>query len=622
MRNVHTAPIAALALLFHTGTIQAQGFQWSTTGGAAGISNSYLGAMDIARDPSGNLYLFNDANTAQQCQGDTVQPLGGGGSLNTFIHKFDADGILQWIRPVGSQFQPFSIECDEAGSIYLLGRSLVGNIFLEDTVLSVTANRNHLLKFAPNGDLIWHHDTGMPLTGGFSRTTLLHQAAGRLYFQSSNLSIACIDTSGAPIGTFSATSYVPQTALQNLWFKSAIGLSNGDVVVAGEHRGELAFGSNPSLPGDPNAAALNRYFFLRLGPELDTLHWFSSHGSFRDRLQYDIPLIRDGADHVYASVTLNPNTPIVFGPDQITSTLGNGLDAIVKMDASGTPLWMRALPNTSNSAYAFGLTWKDDDSGLLACGQFTANITLGSITLTPGNTGRGFIAEVAPDGTFVTGYASGTPGTPPGPVQSWGQALASNGGGEYYITGFLNTLSNWELSCTPVVADRGFFLGAFTAVPDSVPTPTITQSGDSLVATPAFGGDIEWFLDGSAIPGASGESISISANGNYSVSYTNSTGCTGTATSSTFLVTTLGLAHTADISGVLLMPNPTEGLLRVSGLSDNSIIRIIDTTGRTLLTHRSSGAVLVLDVSTLPCGPYLVRIESADATNTFRVVKQ
>ncbi|MBK9274270.1 MAG: hypothetical protein IPM49_07000 [Flavobacteriales bacterium] len=74
MRHVHTAAIAALALLFHTGTIQAQGFQWSTTGGAVGISNSYLGAMDIARDPLGNLYLFNDANTAQQCQGIRCSP--------------------------------------------------------------------------------------------------------------------------------------------------------------------------------------------------------------------------------------------------------------------------------------------------------------------------------------------------------------------------------------------------------------------------------------------------------------------------------------------------------------------------------------------------------------------
>lgn len=151
MRHLHPVLATAFTLLLHPGNANAQGFQWSTTGGAAGISNSFMGAMDIARDPAGDLYLFNDANTAQQCQGDTVQPLGGGGSLNTFIHKFDADGILQWIRPIGPFFQPFSIECDDAGSIYLLGRTLTSDILLADTVLSVTANRNHLLKFAPTG---------------------------------------------------------------------------------------------------------------------------------------------------------------------------------------------------------------------------------------------------------------------------------------------------------------------------------------------------------------------------------------------------------------------------------------------------------------------------------------
>lgn len=622
MRHLHPVLATALTLLLHPGNANAQGFQWSTTGGAAGISNSYMGAMDIARDPSGDLYLFNDANTAQQCQGDTVQPLGGGGSLNTFIHKFDADGILQWIRPIGPFFQPFSIECDEAGSIYLLGRTLTSDILLADTVLSVTANRNHLLKFAPNGDLIWHHDTGMPLTGGVGRTTLLHHAAGRLYFQSGNLSMACIDTSGAPVGTLTATSYVPQTAFQNLWFKSAVSLSNGDLVVAGEHRGELAFGTNPSLPGDPNAAALNHYFFLRLGPELDTIHWFTSHGSFLDRYEYDIPLIRDGADQVYAAVTLNANTPITFGPDQITSTLVNGLDAIVKMDANGSPLWMRALPNTSNSAYAFALTWKDDDSGLLACGEFTTTITFGNITLTPGNTGRGFITEVAPDGTFVTGYASGKPAIQPNALQSWGQALASTGGGEYLITGFMNILSNWELSCTPVAPDQGFFLGSFTAVPDSVPTPTITQSGDSLIATPAFGGEIQWFLDGAPITGATGNSIAIPANGSYSVTYTSTTGCTGTAASSSFSVTTMGLGVPNGSSTVDLMPNPTEGPFRITGLTEGSIVRLVDATGRTLLFRRSHGGSLELDLSHLPNGPYLVRIGSADAVHTLRVLKQ
>lgn len=56
--------------------------------------------------------------------------------------------------------------------------------------------------------------------------------------------------------------------------------------------------------------------------------------------------------------------------------------------------------------------FNDAISGLLACGQFFANITFGSITLPTGTTGKGFIAEVAPDGTFVTGFASGTSVSP------------------------------------------------------------------------------------------------------------------------------------------------------------------------------------------------------------------
>jgi hypothetical protein len=316
--------------------------------------------------------------------------------------------------------------------------------------------------------------------------------------------MTCIDTAGTSIATLAASSYAPQTAFPNLWFKSAVTLSNGDVVVAGEHRGELAFGPNPSLPGDPNAAALNRYFFLRLGAELDTLHWFSSHGSFRDRFQYDIPLIRDGTDNIYASVTLNANTPITFGPDQVTSTLVNGIDAFIKMDGGGSPLWMRPMLPSSSSAYAYALVWKDDDSGMLACGQFATDLTFGNITLVPATNGKGFIAEVAPDGTFVTGFASGTPANLPNALQSWGQALASTGSGEYFIAGFLNTLSPWELSCAPVAADRGFYLASFNATSDSVPTPVIALAGDSLIASPAFTGDIQWFLDGSPIAGSNG----------------------------------------------------------------------------------------------------------------------
>jgi hypothetical protein len=51
-----------LALLFNTALSYAQDFEWSTSGGYVGITNSYNGAFDMARDKNGNIFLFNDAN--------------------------------------------------------------------------------------------------------------------------------------------------------------------------------------------------------------------------------------------------------------------------------------------------------------------------------------------------------------------------------------------------------------------------------------------------------------------------------------------------------------------------------------------------------------------------------
>lgn len=604
----------------------AQGYTWASSGGVTGIANSFSGALDLARDPQGNLFLFNDGNTPQQCQGDTVSPSGGPGSVNTFVHKFNSAGELQWIRPVGSQFQPFSIRADEAGSAYLLGRSLTSTIILEDTILNVTASRNYLLKFTPEGDLVWLHDTGMPLTGGIGRTTLLHYANGRLYFQSGNLSMACIDTDGNPQATLAATSYVPQTAFPNLWFKNAMSLSNGDVVVAGEHLGELAFGVDPSQPGDPTAAALNRYFYLRCSADLDSIRWYRSHGSFKDRFQFNIPLAVDDADDIYTIATLNFNTPIPFGPDVITNTtIPNGIDAVLKMDADGTPLWMRPL-NSTASTYAYGLTLKDDGTSLYLCGQQSlSTLTFGSTVITASATGKGFIGEITAEGEYLTGFHTGVPAQLPNALQSFAYALVALGDGRYAVSGQLNTLSSWELSCVERIPDRGFFVAEFTGLPDEVPEPAIQQDGATLIAIPAFAGTIQWFLNGEPISGANGQSYEPTENGAYSVSYTNEIGCVGTATSEVLVVINIGLeAVDSTGKGLQAWPNPTEGQLLLRGLSTTvpARIAILDAMGRSVAGFTATGGSATIDLGALQSGVYWLHATEGNARQVLRIVKQ
>ena len=73
MKKSFTLILALLAVQ----ALFAQRFDWATTGGASGIANSFGGALDIARDPQGNIYTVDFSNHAQQCQGDTLQPFVG-----------------------------------------------------------------------------------------------------------------------------------------------------------------------------------------------------------------------------------------------------------------------------------------------------------------------------------------------------------------------------------------------------------------------------------------------------------------------------------------------------------------------------------------------------------------
>ncbi|MBX2980034.1 MAG: T9SS type A sorting domain-containing protein [Flavobacteriales bacterium] len=606
--------------------LNAQGFEWASSGGSAGPGNSFSGALDLARDPQGNLFLFNDGNTPQQCQGDTVFPSGGPGSVNAFVHKFNNAGELQWIRPVGPQFQPYSIRADEAGNAYFLGRTLVNTLIVGDSTLSVTTSRNYLLKFSPEGDFVWAYNTGMPSTGGLGRTTMLHYANGLLYFQSGNLQMSSINTDGIPQTTLAASSYTPTTAFPNLWFKNAVSLSNGDIIITGEHRGELAFGTEPSQPGDAQAAALNRYFFLRCSADLITTHWYRSHGNFQDRFIHNIPLVVDAADNIYACATLGFNTPIPFGPDVITNTtLVNGIDAVLKMDADGTPLWMRQL-NSTAGAFAYGLIVKDDGNSLYLCGQHgSSTLTFGSAVITASATGKGFVGEINTNGEFLTGFHTGVPAQLPNALQSFAFALVAQGDGHYVVCGQLNTLSPWVLSCVERIQNRGFFVTEFTGLPDEVPQPAIAQDGITLIATPAFSGAIQWFLNDEPIAGANGQSYVPTVNGSYSVSYTNEDGCVGSATSEVLVVINTGLdRNNTPEQGLQAWPNPTEAQLLLSGLPPNGTVQItiLDAMGRTVHAFNTTGSIASMDMGAMQSGVYWLRANVDNAQQVLRIVKQ
>jgi hypothetical protein len=467
-------PLVGLVVIFRL-SVFAQHFEWSTSGGYVGVANSFDGAFDIARDLNGNLYILNNGNQDQQCQGDTIQPIQSG-NMSTFVHKFDATGNLQWIVPIGPSFQPYGIEVDESGNVYVLGRISNNTITVDDTTVNTTASVNYLVKLNSNGEYIWHRNTGMQGTGGLGRTTLLKYASGTLYFQSGNTNLAAIDTANQPITSLSATFYDPETAFPNIWIKNAATFSNGDLLFVGEHQGKLSFGSD-TLPVNAQDATLERYFYIRCTPALQVV-WFQSFGSFKSTFQFPIGVCIDNEDNVYSSVLLTFNTPVKFGPDSVfNSTLVNGIGGFIKINSSGNPIWLRTI-ESGQTTNPYGLVWTHDNTGFWNAGVYAGSVNFGNINLNASNDGKGFIAKMDTAGNFVKAYSCGKPSVLPNALQSFAYSLASNGNGKYYVGGYLNTSTNYIKSCNSYTHNKGFFLSAFTGEPDTIFKPTITQNGN------------------------------------------------------------------------------------------------------------------------------------------------
>ncbi|MDR2847887.1 MAG: T9SS type A sorting domain-containing protein [Bacteroidales bacterium] len=73
---------------------------------------------------------------------------------------------------------------------------------------------------------------------------------------------------------------------------------------------------------------------------------------------------------------------------------------------------------------------------------------------------------------------------------------------------------------------------------------------------------------------------------------------------------------------IKLYPNPVKENVTLSGLQGGEIIRIMDVSGRTLITHKAQGVQEIIPVSRLQKGMYFVRITNGVTTKTLKLIKE
>jgi hypothetical protein len=137
--------------------------------------------------------------------------------------------------------------------------------------------------------------------------------------------------------------------------------------------------------------------------------------------------------------------------------------------------------------------------------------------------------------------------------------------------------------------------------------PAISQNGNQLASNASSGN--QWFLDGVAIAGATGQNYTPSASGNYSVQVTLN-GCTSTMSATVNFTVTAVPDIDVLWNGVKLFPNPVHDKLIITHSSSPALnIRIIDISGRKIKELSSGSARSEIDMSAIANGVYIIWVE-------------
>ncbi len=175
--------------------------------------------------------------------------------------------------------------------------------------------------------------------------------------------------------------------------------------------------------------------------------------------------------------------------------------------------------------------------------------------------------------------------------------------GNYYVT------VTDQANCT--ATSNHVAVSVFPAPPVSV-----SVSGDTLKAFNATA--YQWYLNGSAIQGATNSTLIVSVSGNYHVQITDTNGCVATSNPIVY-------SGIADLSSgnIQVFPNPNQtgswNLVVTANLLGKPV-EITDVEGRLLYSSVITNTTSVVHTQ-LPAGVYLLKLNTGSKTYTHKLIK-
>lgn len=400
-------------MMFSTNAF-AQTFEWATCSGENALNfSNYNKGKSINTDAQGNVYIVGEFGSTTNFGAyqitSAVNP-------NTFIAKFNNDGVVQWVDSFGSTSSTYpdaiskqNSVTDAAGNTYIsLGLTSSGKIGGTD----YTAG-SYLIKYDTNGSITWvktnSQMSGYCLITLDSSEDLILCGASGIKFKIAKFSKDGVwDWSiSDDAGLINVPTALHIDATDNIY------ISGGCPMFAGNISG--------------NAIAVGNYFLAKYNFAGSFLWVRTSSGSgYETGLRVDT----DGSGNVYVTGTQNASPYTGGTADATYGTIDiTGMsNFLLKYDPNGNIQWGEGFTGTNTSVRDMGT---DSNGNCILTGWFQSVTYFESETLT------GDIAALGT--TFIVKYdASGSLGwatTITGYNRQEGLAIAVDNSNNAFITG-------------------------------------------------------------------------------------------------------------------------------------------------------------------------------------------
>ncbi len=263
---------------------------------------------------------------------------------------------------------------------------------------------------------------------------------------------------------------------------------------------------------------------------------------------------------------------------------------------------------TPNATATYTVTGTDNGCSATA----TVSVTVNSV---PTVTATASSASVCAGGQVTLTGGGATSYSWSGGVTD-GVAFTPNATATYTVTGTDNGCS---ATATVSVA-----VNTAPTVTLSLPVDTIQLNGGNV--TLSGGSPLGGTYTGTGVTGTTFNPIT-SGLGTFTITYTytDGSGCAGTATDVVHVVNTVGVQQVSALTGVQIYPNPNQGqfVISLAAPADKGVqVEITDATGKLVDMFTMIDKVQQVNIDTYAAGVYFVKLISGELHTTQRIIKQ